>query len=149
MSDIGKYAALEAEVTAYIKGTSAITGVLSVNPTLSLDDLVARDGIRKPALGIIVLPTQYQKPRAVGYREMWVTAKVVVAVAITNMRGAVSARPQLYTIFESLHDRLHYQPSALSPTGRYVFQSEVAETHAEKDLLLGQAVYQIDLLMGQ
>lgn len=148
MSDVGKYLAIEAEVTALVRGTVPISGVLSVSQTFSMRDL-SRDTIRKPAVGIIVLPTQYKAPRAVNHREMWVRTKIAIPVAIVMARNAIAARPILYRIFEELHDRVHYAASALPPGGRYIFDSEVSEEQPDKGLLLGQAVYQLDLLMGQ
>lgn len=145
MSDIGKWAAVEAEITTAL-GT--LTGVSTIVPSMSIDQLANSDGIRKPAVGIIYLGTDYNQQYAVGNRKFMATSHWRIGVVLTNLRGTVTGRPQVYSILEQIRDRVHFSFSALSPKEAFRFESEQVPEQGPDGLCVGWVDFRLDLILG-
>ena len=144
MSDVGLYDAIEAEILSKI-GTPS--GVVTVAKTLSVDDLINRNGIAKPAVGIICTGMRRDAPLATGQSRFYATTTWQIAVAIDNLAGAVNSRTTIYNIFELVRSTLHYQTSAHAP-GRYLAMNEEWPEQQPEGRIVGVANYELQVLLG-
>lgn len=146
MSDVGKYAACEAEIANALVG---LPGAMKIAPSLNATELVYRDGIQKPAIGIIHVGTDLRQVYSISSRQFLGTTKWALAFALDNLRGAVSGRPALYELLENARDRLHGLQSSQSPFGKYFFESEAYPEQQPDGLIVAVATFKLDLVLGQ
>jgi hypothetical protein len=155
VSDAGLYAALETDIATKIAGAG---GLVTVAKSMSATDVVFRQGIQKPAAGIIHTGTEYLRPaRGVNAPQFKALIKFQIAVAAQSLRGRVDARPAVQTILEAIRDALHFkQPSGLplviggtqAPTGLYRCISEVYADQHPESFIVAAANYNIELMLG-
>lgn len=144
MTDVGRYAAMEAEVIAAI-GT--IDGVVSVEPSASVEDLVEVDGIRTPVIGVVEGDSSRQGAYAMGNRRINACSEWEVAVVVRNERGRVAARNALRAIVEKVRDNLHYASSAQPPTARYIWKGDKRVQVEGDDLYAVVATFELTVLL--
>lgn len=144
MTDVGKYAAMEAEVIAAI-GT--ISGVKSVEASMSVEDLIEVDGIRLPAIGVIEGDASRQSAYALSNRRISAGVEWEVAVVVRNERGRTAARDTLRTILETVRNNLHYASSALSPLARYIWKGDKRIQVEGDDLYAAVATFELQVLL--
>jgi len=150
MSDAGIYAAIEADIVTKLTG---ISGVNSISASMSANDLVYRQGIQKPAIGIVHQGTEVMSQTARGVNAPQFRAKVnyQVTVAANDARGAISSRPLVQTILEAIRDRLHFkQPSGLPVPniGLYRFVSEGYPEEQPQALIVAAANYSLEVMLA-
>ncbi len=144
MSDVGKYDSIVAEVLSKIGNP---TGSMSVDSSLSLDDLCMRDGIRKPAIGVMIAGAKKDAPRALGQSDFYATLLVQVMIVDKNLRGAKQSRTVIYNLLERVRDALHYQKSSYAP-GRYLWMAEEWPDQLYEDTVAAIATYELQVILG-
>ena len=144
MTDVGRYAAMEAEVIAAI-GT--IDGVVSVEPSASVEDLVEVDGVRTPVIGVVEGDSSRQGAYAMSNRRINACSEWEVAVVVRNERGRVAARNALRAIVEKVRDNLHYASSAQPPTARYIWKGDKRVQVEGDDLYAVVATFELTVLL--
>lgn len=159
MTDVGTYAALEAEITTALAG---ISGVVEVIPTCDIEDLVYRvspdgGGGRTPVIGVVeVASKRTTVPGSAGggfytIANRIVTAESVweIAVCVRNERGKSDARSTSRTILETIRDRLHYLSTAQDYKSKWQWQGEEKVKTAEDDLYAWVATYSLTCFFGK
>lgn len=144
MTDVGRYTAMEAEVIAAI-GT--IDGVVSVEPSTSVEDLVETEGIRTPVIGVIEGESSRQGAYALSNRRINACSEWEVAVVVRNERGRVAARAMLRAILEKVRDNLHYASSTQPPTARYIWKGDKRVQVEGDDLYAAIATFELTVLL--
>jgi len=145
MTDVGLYAAMEAEIVTALTG---MTGVVELKPTASAEDLVAKDGIRLPAVGIIDAGAEWKEPLGVGQKLQRATFRWEITVIVGSQRGRIDARTTLRTILETVRDRLHYSQSAVALKSRYYWRSDRPLDIGRTDILGTVIAFELDVLVG-
>ncbi len=146
MSDVGRYAAQEAELETALTG---LPGAATICRTLSLEDLVARDGIRKPAVGIIEGSAEATgESIGIGSRRIPARVSWEIAVVVQNQRGAVQGRPVLRTLLEAVRDRVHGLDSTVTRGARYRWRSDVPTQVPADDLIAAIATFDVNVIFG-
>lgn len=148
MSDAGIYAALEGEITAALAATGGISGVVSLEPALSVVDL-ANDAVRKPAIGVVEAGAEETGEVAIGNRRRLARFTYEVAVVVSSARGKTSARGTMRSILEAVRDRVHHLSSSQPGTGRWRWKSETPVEVTGDDLLAAVASYSIETVIGR
>lgn len=147
MSDVGLYDALEAELYAALT-TPAISGAATVAKTLSIQDLVERDAVRKPAIGIVDSGARFREPYGVGQRIVGVVSRWEIGVVVQNQRGAISGRPTLRGFLETVRDRVHNLKTATSSRAAWRWQSDEYIDQPREDLVAAVATFEINVNFG-
>jgi len=146
VSDAGRYAAMEAEIVAALTG---LAGVATIGKTLSLEDLVQRDGIRKPAVGIIEGAAEATGEKiGIGSRRIPARVTWEIAVVVQNQRGAVQGRPTLRSILEEVRDRLHCLDSTGTRGSQYRWRSDAPTQVPADDLVAAIATFDVNVIFG-
>lgn len=148
MSDIGTIKALEAEIVAALTA-NPIEGVLTVKPTLSFNDLMIRDGIRKPAIGVIYLGSDYMEPYALGQRRFRAVSRWQVAVCVNSLRDSSDARAAVYDILDAVRDKVHFLFTSQSYKGAFKFEREEIPLDQPEGSVLGVATFSLELFLGK
>jgi hypothetical protein len=144
MTDVGRYAAMEAEVIAAI---GSISGVVSVEPSTSVEDLVETEGIRTPVIGVIEGESSRQGAYALSNRRINACSEWEVAVVVRNERGRAAARARLREILEKVRDNLHYASSAQPPTAKYIWKGDKRVQVEGDDLYAAVATFELTVLL--
>jgi hypothetical protein len=144
MTDVGRYAAMEAEVIAAI---GSISGVVSVEPSTSVEDLVETEGIRTPVIGVIEGESSRQGAYALSNRRINACSEWEVAVVVRNERGRAAARARLREILEKVRDNLHYASSAQPPTAKYIWKGDKRVQVEGDDLYAAIATFELTVLL--
>lgn len=143
MADTGILAGIEAEIAAALAGIPDVT----VYPTMSLADLVKKQGIRKPALGIIYTGSSYQEAYAISSRRFRATTKWRIAVAFLNLRGAPAGRVDSYALLEAVRDRIHFKFSTAPLKAAFRFEREELP-EATDGICVAFVDFELDVLFG-
>jgi hypothetical protein len=153
MSDVGVYAAVQAEIVALLT-TPAITVssvTANIRSALSVAHLVeGPEAVQKPMVGVILLDS-----RALGEDEQTLSRQIrvetfwqIAAVDASN-RGASDRRTWCYSVLETVRDRLHQYTSTIAPgydVYRWVSESFTAETPS---VMAAVATYRLPLMLGR
>jgi len=145
VSDIGKWNSIEAEIIAALAGLSGVNTIL---PSMSMDQLANADGVRKPCVGVIYLGTEYGQQYAVGQRKFYATSHWRIGVVLTNLRGSIAGRPAVYTILEEIRDKIHFKFTTQSPKEAYIFDSESVPEQSPDGLAVGFVDFKLGLILG-
>lgn len=148
MSDSGTLAAVQAEIVAALS-SPAIQAGMPILPAMSLDDLINKQALRTPSIGIIYLGTTNVTVYSVGSRQVRATTKWRIAIANTNLRGTQDARSDVYSILEKVRDQLHYYRSSQSPKALFLFQEEQCPDTQPEGKLVAYADFYLDLILGK
>lgn len=149
MSDIGTYAALEAELVAALSLPTGIDGVVTLGPSLGAADLAAT-AVRKPAVGIVEGAAEDTGDLAtIGGKKRLARFDFEIAVVVSSARGAVAARATLRTILETVRDRVHFLSCSQPGPGRWRWKSETPVEVTGDDLLAAVASYQVQTTIGR
>lgn len=146
MSDVGIYAAVQAEIISALSSPTIATDVL---PSMSMDNLIQKDNLRTPSIGIIFLGTTNAVPYAVGSRLVRATSKWRVAIAATNLRGTPFAREDVYPLLEKVRNQLHFYQSAQSPKTKFLFQEDYCPDSQPEGKITAYADFTLDLILGK
>lgn len=145
MTDLGSYATLQAEILAALAG---MTQIKTFAKDSKIEDLVTREGIRRPALGVACSSkTAVNRVSAGNNRQTIASLKWEVAILVDTSRGQAEQRTTLEGILEDLRDRLHFLPCGLAPFAKYIWQGEETLQLGEETLLGAVATYQLDLIL--
>ena len=147
MSDIGILAAVEEEIITAISTPAIVVG-MPVLASMSPQDLIDRDSLKSPAVGVIYLGTTKTIQYAVGSRRLRATTKWRIAVSSTNLKGTASARKDVYSILEGIRNQLHYLHSAQSPRACYLFLEEQCPDTQSQGKIVAYADFTLDLILG-
>jgi len=145
VSDIGLYAALEAELIAALTG---ISGVATLVPTVSVDRLAGMDGVRKPAIGVIDTGAEFREQYAITKGRSLATVSWDIAIVVQNMRGVTAARPTVRTLLETIRDRVHWLQTGTSSKGRYRWRSDQHIQLPDDSLDAAVASFEIAVSVG-
>lgn len=148
MSDSGTLAAVQAEIVAALSSPAIVTG-MPVLPAMSLEDLINKQSLRTPAIGIIYLGTTNVTVYSVGSRNVRATTKWRIAISHINLRGTQDARTEVYSILEKVRDQLHFTKSALSPKACYLFQEEQCPDTQPEGKIVAYQDFHLDLILGK
>lgn len=123
MSDVGLYAALEAEIIEALTDTP-IDGVKKVLRTAGVEDLVFQDTALRPVIGVIDAGAKELDRPAVSSRLVGALSEWQIAVVVTSKRGLPDARTTVRTLLETVRDRVHNVQTATSSRGKYRWISD-------------------------
>src|SRR5512135_891423 len=116
MTDVGTLAAMETEIMTALAG---LPGVVELKATCSAEDLLARDAIRMPAVGVVDAGIEWKEGQSVGQKVQIATFRWEVTVLVDSKRGRIDARTTLREILETIRDRLHWLQTATTLKTRY------------------------------
>src|ERR1035437_945798 len=148
MSDSGTLAAVQAEIIAALSSPAIQAGMPNL-PALSLEDLINKQALRTPAMGIIYLGTTNAMVYAIGSRMLRATTKWRVAISNSNMRGTQDARQDTYALLEKVRDQLHFSRSAQSPKALLLFQEEQCPDNQPEGKIVAYQDFYLDLILGK
>lgn len=148
MSDVGFYAALEAEIFTVLT-TPAVSKVARVAKSMSLQDLLMKDGLQLPAVGIIDAGAPEKGYLAAADRRILTEPAWDIAIVVKNSRGAVSGREVMWEILERIRDRLHHYQSAAAGGFRYQWAGEFPADLFDNTLLAYTQHFKIQTYFGR
>ena len=123
MSDLGIYDAMEDELEAAILA-AALPDLADIRKTLSMHDLAAKDGPRKPCLGIVDSGAIAISPPAIGTGLTRSKVTWDIPICVQNQRGAVDGRRTLRALKEGVRGAVHNMASSTAPRARYRWVSD-------------------------
>ena len=147
MSDSGTLATIQAEIITALTSPEIQTG-MPVIPAMSAEDLINKQTLRAPAIGVAYLGTDKTIQYAVGTRRLRATTKWRLFIYVTNLRGSQAARDDVYSILESARDRLHFYRSSISPKAMYLFENENVPDSFAEGRLVATADFFLDVILG-
>lgn len=134
MSDVGFYASLEAEIYTALT-TPALTDVARVAMSMGLQDMLAKDGIQLPCVGIIDAGAKETGYLVAADRRIETDIEWEIGILVQNMRGKVSGRPLMRQLLERIRDRLHHLKSTAAGGWRYQWAGEDPADLLDESLL--------------
>jgi hypothetical protein len=147
MSDAGRYAAMEDEIATALENAS-LPGEPSVRRTMDIETLAAREGIRKPAIGISLADSHPTAPPMIGGKSMASIVSWEISVITQSGRGAVDSRPLLYSILEAVLDTLNGMVSTQPACRKYRWAGEKIIMMTSTMPAAAIATYQIETIKG-
>src|ERR1035437_2165260 len=129
-------------------GVVVFPSAVAVLPSMSLDNLIQRDSLRLPAIGVIFNGTTGATPYAVGSRKLRATTKWRIAVACQNLRGTQYARQDAYALLEGIRDQLHYTHSARSPKAAFMLEEDFCPDSQPEGKITAYADFTLALILG-
>lgn len=166
MTDVGKFDALEAVIVAALS-TPAITGVESVQPSMSYEDLLLYDGgsradSSQAVLGVVEgdatvssLPGLAAHGRyAIGSGRFCGNVQWHVAILVRNARGGRESRSFVRTLAETVRDRVNFllgnaAGARFAWVGEQRIDGKGDDEDGGYDYLCRVATFDIDVTMGE
>lgn len=156
MSDVGIYAAIEAEIIAAIGDLSAL-GVASVIPSASTEEIAwaveqlapEGGGNQGRLIGVLDRGATKLDDFTIAQASMFVESRWEISYAMLDFRGVSDDRATARTVMETIRDRLHYKRSSITGAQRYLWKSESTNKTEMPGLLSRTASYSLKLLISQ
>lgn len=147
MSDSGILANVQSEIVTALTTQPIIVG-MPVLPAMSLEDLINKQSLSTPAIGIIYLGSTKAVQYSIGSRHFRVTTKWRIAISSKNLRGTQDARSDVYSILEKVRDQLHFYKSAQAPKCAFLFIEEFCPDQFPEGKIVAYADFSLDLILG-
>jgi hypothetical protein len=136
---------MEAEIIAALTG---ITGVASLKASASAEDLLAKEGIQKPAIGVTDAGAEWKESLGVGQKQQRGAFRWEITILVESGRGRIDARSTLRTLRETVRDRLHYLKSTIPLKARYMWRGDQPLDIGRPDVLGSVTSFELDALVG-